>query len=94
MMRIICCLKIGVLFSQSFCEDQVKQFTDIPSEEDRNNFGSLPLVSRTVRRADWCEGVEEAEEVREVEGQLYRKEYLIDNTQTRQVVDSTGGPGG
>ena len=93
-MRIISYLQLSLLFSQAFSEDQVKQFTDIPSEEDRNNFGSLPLVSRTVRRADWCEGVEEAEEVREVEGQLYRKEYLIDNTQTRQVVDSTGGPGG
>ena len=93
-MRIISYLQLSLLFSQAFSEDQVKQFTDIPSEEDRNNFGSLPLVSRTVRQADWCEGVEEAEEVREVEGQLYRKEYLIDNTQTRQVVDSTGGPGG
>ena len=85
--NIICCL----LFSPVFCQDQVKQFTDIPSAEDRARFASFPLVSSTVRQADWCEGVEE---VREVEGKLYSKQYLLDKTQTRHIVDSTGGPGG
>ena len=88
--NIICCL----LFSPVFCQDQVKQFTDIPSAEDRARFASFPLVSSTVRQADWCEGVEEVEEVREVEGKLYTKQYLLDKTQTRHIVDSTGGPGG
>ena len=94
MIRIICSLQFSFLFSQAFCKDQAKHFTDIPSEEDRNNFGSFPLVSRAVRQADWCEGVGEVEEVREVEGKLYRREYLLDNTQTRHILDSTGGPGG
>ena len=33
---------------------QVKIFHDIPSEEDRSNFDSFPLRSRTVGDLDWC----------------------------------------
>ena len=40
------------------------------------------------------QGVEEIQEVREVEGLLYRKEYLLDKTQTTHVQDPDGGPGG
>ena len=40
------------------------------------------------------QGVEEIQEVREVWGVLYRKEYLLDKTQTTHVQDPDGGPGG
>ena len=40
------------------------------------------------------QGVEEIQEVREVGGLLYRKEYLLDKTQTTHVQDPDGGPGG
>ena len=83
-----------LIISHIYCKEDLKLFHEIPSEEARNNFDSFPLVSKTIRETDWCKGVEEVEEVREVNNKLYKKEYLLDNTQTRHIVDPSGGPGG
>ena len=46
-------LTFCLLVSYTSCEEEMKLFADIPSPEDRSNFDSFPLVSRTVREIDW-----------------------------------------
>ena len=40
---------------------------------------AFPLVSRINRDSEWCEGVREVEEIRQVDGQLVRKLIFMDN---------------
>lgn len=81
----------ALLSSLVFCQaETTRLFSDIPSQADRARFDSFPLVSRTVREASWCEGVQEVAEVRQVGGQTFTKEFLLDNTHTRQIKGPDG----
>ena len=88
----LCVFSCLVLSRQT--RTQTPPFSEIPSGEDRDKFDSFPLVTRTVKEAAWCDGVQEVKEIREVGGSLYSKEFLLDNTQTRHVIDPQGGHGG
>ena len=102
-------LQICLLISCFSDGQQIKLFNDIPSQEDKSNFDSFPLVSRTVKEIVWCEveypipyksfdlclkGVEEIDEVREVEGELYSKVTVTERITKQHVTDYNSGAEG
>ena len=48
-------LQLCLMVSCSTRGQQIRLFNDIPSQEDKSNFDSFPLVSRTVKEIVWCE---------------------------------------
>ena len=93
-LEMIIHLTFCLLVSYTSCEEEMKLFADIPSSEDRSDFDSFPLVSRTVREIDWCPGVEEVEEVREVEQELYKKVTVSEHVTAQHVTDRNSGAEG
>ena len=51
--EMISFIKLVLLFSP--CLSLVKQFDDLQSEEEKKNFDSYPLISRTVTEIQSCE---------------------------------------
>ena len=84
-------LLLALLLSSTSCSSQTKLLDDLQSDEDKNNFDSFPLVSRTVTQLEECEGVSEVSEVRDVRGELVSKLSLLEHIEATPVTDTLSG---
>jgi len=74
-MMILFLLMVNVHLYQG---NEIDLFDNILSDEVKEEFDKYPLIRKVSRPSEWCEGVQEVEEVREIDGVHYSKTSFID----------------